>query len=127
MGQMPRAHTNPDTLLDDSHCIVMVSDACDDGVGALSEVAKCVLDDAAGVHLCCDTPRHKDTTHVHTHLTTASTVGDRGRNKGAGTTSTTAHAEDAPDWISKQLELKGQLLSLCHDMQVPHPLVTDAG
>jgi site-specific DNA-cytosine methylase len=34
MTQMPRAHSNPENMLDDTHCLVMISDACDDGVGA---------------------------------------------------------------------------------------------
>jgi hypothetical protein len=28
---------------------------------------------------------------------------------------------ETPDWITKQTQLKGQLMSLCHDMQTPHP------
>ena len=32
--QMPRAHTDPNTILDKNHCLVIITDACDDGVGA---------------------------------------------------------------------------------------------
>jgi hypothetical protein len=32
-----------------------------------------------------------------------------------------ALVEDTPDWITRQFTLKGQLLSMCHDMIVPHP------
>ena len=28
---------------------------------------------------------------------------------------------DAPEWIKKQTQLKGQLINMCHDTRVPYP------